>query len=250
VKAIILAGGKGTRLMDTIGDIPKPMAPIDSKPFLEYLIRYLHKFNVEEIVISIGYKSEIIKSYFGSGEKLSIAISYCEENEPLGTGGAIKKSLEDVHDENVIVMNGDSFLEMNYDELVAFHKEQSAMATIGLISMEDAGRYGAVEANSKREILSFKEKGSYQPGLINGGIYILNSNITDYIPDGPVSLEKEVFPFLVGKGLYGITVSGIFVDIGVPADYLQLRDNPDKLTSIFKKTGAKKDRLYGSATVL
>jgi Nucleoside-diphosphate-sugar pyrophosphorylase involved in lipopolysaccharide biosynthesis/translation initiation factor 2B, gamma/epsilon subunits (eIF-2Bgamma/eIF-2Bepsilon) len=137
-------------------------------------------------------------------------------------------------------MNGDSFLGMDFSKLGAFHREQSALATIGLISMEEASRYGAVDVNNKKEILSFKEKGTHQPGLINGGIYILNRQITDYIPDGQVSLEKEVFPALVGKGLYGFTVSGFFIDIGVPADYLLLRNNPDKLTSILKEMDAKK----------
>jgi NDP-sugar pyrophosphorylase family protein len=241
MKAVVLAGGQGTRLKGIIKDIPKPMAPIGNKPFLEYIIRQLRKAAISEIVISTGYRADVIKSYFGNGEKLNVLISYSEEIEPLGTGGAIKKALKTIDDENVIVMNGDSFLEINFHKLMAFHNDHNASVTIGLMFMEDTGRYGAAQVNDKGEIISFTEKGTRRKGFINGGIYVTNRKIVDCIPDGPVSLEKDIFPLLLKRGLYGISVSGLFIDIGVPEDYLRLRDNPGNLNLILERNGSKNE---------
>lgn len=239
MNAIVLAGGQGTRLKGVIRDLPKPMAPIGNKPFLEYLILQLRKAGIDEIVLSVGYRGEVIKSYFGDGEKLLVRISYSEEHEPLGTGGAVKKAFGMIRDDQAIVMNGDSFLEMDFGKLSACHREKNALATISLMAMEDAGRYGAVEVNEQRGVLSFTEKGLSRKGLINGGIYVLDRRVLDHMPAGSFSLEKEVFPGLVGKGLYGMEANGLFIDIGTPEDYLRLKDNSGILNAILKAMDGK-----------
>lgn len=231
MKAIILAGGKGTRLKELVNDVPKPMAAVAGKPFLEYLILQLHGAGIDEIILSIGYMKDAIRSYFHNGGNCGARISYCEEDEPLGTGGAFKKAMMPINDETVLVMNGDSFLDADLNKLASYHKGKHALATIGLASVEDMGRYGMVELNDNGEVISFMEKTPCRRGLINGGIYILNREVVDYIPDGYVSLEKDVLPFLVNRGLYGVEVKGFFVDMGVPADYLDLNKNPQRLLS-------------------
>lgn len=229
MKAVILAGGAGTRLKEVVNDIPKPMASVAGKPFLEYLVLQLKKDYIKDIILSTGYNKDVIKSYFGAGERWCVSISYSEEDKPLGTGGALKKAVSMIDDEVIMVLNGDSFLEVDIQGLIAFHKMRHARATIGLAYMEDASRYGKVEINNKKEIVRFTEKGVSAHGLINGGIYIFNREIINYIPEGMVSLEKQVLPIFVNNCMYGMEIRGFFVDIGIPEDYLNLKENPQRL---------------------
>ncbi|HEY4717015.1 MAG TPA: nucleotidyltransferase family protein [bacterium] len=222
MKAVILAGGAGTRLRDIIADVPKPMAEVSGKPFLEYLVLQLLRNGISEVIISIGYKGDVIESYFGSGEKWNAKITYSMEDTPLGTGGGMKKAAPLIEDDSFLVMNGDSFLDLNIKEFSSYHKKKKAIATIGLASLDDTGRYGKVEINERNEVVSFVEKKANGQGLINGGVYLFNREIIDRIPDGKVSLETEVLPALINHGLYGMVVNGYFIDIGLPQDYLHL----------------------------
>lgn len=175
MKALVLAGGLGTRLRELINDRPKPMAPIAGRPFLEYLIIQLKRYELNDIVLCIGYLGEYIKGYFGHGSRWGVHISYSQENEPLGTGGAIKLAEELVQEKNFLVMNGDSFLDIDLNSLIDYHLKKKALATIALVEVEAPSRYGAVEINEKGEIESFTEKGhSSRSKLINGGIYGFN----------------------------------------------------------------------------
>lgn len=232
MKAIILAGGQGSRLREILKDIPKPMAPVAGKPFLEYLILQLIRWNIREIIFSIGYKGDVIKSYFGNGKKWEIRILYSEEKKPLGTGGAVKETSRLINDEQFFVMNGDSFFDIDFYALIDFHRGNNAMVTMGLAHINDTSRYGRVETNENGRVVGLMEKGIEGEGTINSGIYIFNHEIADVIPSGNVSLEKEVLPVLIGQGLYGMMVRGFFVDIGTPEDYLDLCKNPEKLMHI------------------
>ncbi len=147
MKAVILAGGAGTRLREIIKDAPKPMAQIADKPFLEYLLLQLIRHKISDIIISIGYKGDVIESYFGNGKKWNIRITYSKEDKPLGTGGALKKVAGLIDDDNFIVMNGDSFLELDLEEIASCHEKQKAIATIGLLFLDNIGRYGNVKIN-------------------------------------------------------------------------------------------------------
>lgn len=229
MKAIILAGGAGTRLRHVIKDVPKPMALIAGKPFLEYLILQLAKWKIKDIILSVGYKSDIIKSYFNNFNHAGIRISYSEEKEPLGTGGAIRMAGTLSNDDNYLVMNGDSFLDINFASFVEFHMKKDALATMSLVRMADTGRYGRVELGNKGNVIKFTEKGQNKPGTINGGIYIFNRKIFNNIPSGNISLEKNVLPLLIDRGLYGKEAEGFFIDIGIPDDYFYLNRHPEKL---------------------
>lgn len=229
MKVVILAGGEGTRLREIIKDIPKPMAPIANKPFLEYLILQAVKWHISDIVLSVGYKKETIKTYFTTGDTWGVKILYSEEVEPLGTGGAIKKAAKLIDDEDFIVMNGDSFLDVDFNQLITFHKSRLSTVSLGLVYVSDTNRYGRVEIDDKGNVIRFSEKGIDVSGLVNGGVYVFNRKIIDKIPDGKVSLEKEILPKLINQGLYGIETKGFFIDIGVPKDYLNLYKDPQIL---------------------
>jgi len=232
MKAIILAGGQGKRLRSVINDIPKPMAPIKDKPFLEYLILQLKKQNIKDIIISTGYRGHIIKSYFQDGGNWGINIEYSEEDKPLGTGGALRKAGELISDEQFIVMNGDSYFDIEFNQLISFHEGKQAVTTIGLAYVETIERYGQVEIGNDGEITKFIEKGnSVSSGYINGGIYILTSELINKIPLGKVSLETEVFPNLINEGLFGVKFKSFFVDIGNPEEYQRICKEPVRLNS-------------------
>ncbi|MBI5098523.1 MAG: nucleotidyltransferase family protein [Nitrospirae bacterium] len=233
MKAVILAGGKGTRLRDVIKDIPKPMAPVNGRPFLEYLILQLIRWNIKDVILSIGYKGEAISSYFKNGSKWGVRIEYSEETAPLGTGGALKKASGMTDDSRLVVMNGDSFLDMDFEEFIKCNAEKNATAGIGLVYAAQAGRYGKVETDETGAVVSFSEKGDGCCGYVNGGIYIFSREIIGQIPDGNVSLEKDVLPLLISQGLYGTKINGFFIDIGIPEDYLRLCNNPELLAVSF-----------------
>ncbi|RJQ13368.1 MAG: hypothetical protein C4560_14185 [Nitrospiraceae bacterium] len=229
MKAVILAGGKGLRLREAIKDIPKPMAPVAGRPFLEYLILQLIRWDIREMILSIGYKGEVIRSYFDNGSKWGVRIEYSEETEPLGTAGALKEAAGLITDENFIAMNGDSFFNLDLKTLIGFHEKHNADATIGLVRAGDSGRYGSVKVNGSGVVAAFTEKGSAGGGEINGGIYILRRSVADSIPPGNVSFETDVLPKLAGNGLYGMASKGFFIDIGIPGDYFQLCKDHQRL---------------------
>ncbi len=229
MKAVVLAGGQGLRLQKVVRDVPKPMASVAGKPFLEYLLLHLVQWEFREIVLCVGYKGEVIKTHFGTGERWGVKIEYSEEDELLGTGGALREAFELIGDDQFFVMNGDSFFEVNPAEIAAYHKDKKATATIGLAYVGDVCRYGKVDVNLEGEILGFAEKTSGGSGFINGGVYVFSDKIINKIPPGNVSLEREVFPLLIKNGLYGVVGKGVFIDIGIPQDYLSLRKNPEML---------------------
>ena len=217
------------RLREVIKDLPKPMAPVAGRPFLEYLILQLAKFGINDIVLSVGYKKELIKSYFRSGESLGVNISYSEEDEPLGTGGAIKKAAQLIDDESMIAMNGDSFLDLNFDDFISFYKNTGVRAALALAYVEDTARYGRVETGENSVIKSFSEKGQSGSGLINSGVYLFSRDVINGIAKGNVSVESDVFPGLVNQGLCGMSVKGFFIDMGLPEDYLKVSQHAEIL---------------------
>jgi D-glycero-alpha-D-manno-heptose 1-phosphate guanylyltransferase len=224
MKAIILAGGFGTRLKSVIADMPKPMAPVQGKPFLEYLIYQLKKWGYRDIVLSVGYLKDKIISYFGDGKPWGVSIEYSKEDLPLGTGGAIREAMSKYEDTTYLVLNGDSFNNIDFESLCNFHRVKSARASMAIASVEDASRYGGVTMNDFGEVISFGEKQDKTKGTINAGIYILTRSVLDSIPPGTISFEKEILPELIHKGLFGSIQQGFFIDIGVPEDYNKFKD--------------------------
>jgi D-glycero-alpha-D-manno-heptose 1-phosphate guanylyltransferase len=230
MKAIILAGGMGTRLRGVIEDVPKPMAPVGGKPFLEYLLLQLKRWEITDILLSVGYKKEAIKSRFGNGDSLSIHILYSEEDQPMGTGGALKKAISLSDDPCFIVMNGDSFFNIHFPDLITYHESKPGMATMSLALVKNRGRYGSVEIDDDGVVTTFQKEGSDTQGFINGGIYLMNRDISNYIPEGPISLEGQVLPLLQrDHQLYGKIFDAFFLDMGLPKDYLWIDKHPEHL---------------------
>ncbi|SHH26893.1 HAD-IIIA family hydrolase [Thermosipho atlanticus] len=227
-QAVILAGGLGTRLRSIVKDVPKPMAKIGKRPFLEYQIYLLKKVGITNILILIGYKGSIIKDYFKDGREFGISITYSEEKEPLGTGGAVISAWDKLEDE-FLILNGDTFFDIEYDLLFDFVDEKSPEALIVLRYTKDLSRYGFVEIDDLYYVEKFIEKGTLPSnrvdGYINGGIYYfkkktLEKYLNKFKRNNFISLEKEIFPDLVNsKKLFGIPMGGKFIDIGIPKDY-------------------------------
>ena len=231
VEVVILAGGRGTRLRKILKDIPKPMAPIGGHPFLEYMIHFLKKFKIQRIILSTGYMSSTIESYFGNGKKWDVDIVYSYESQPLGTGGAIKKAAKLVYDEDFIVLNGDTLVDIDMYEFINFHRFHKAMLTMALVEVQDISEYGSVKVSSDKRITKFMEKNVTGKGIINGGIYAINRLIAESIPEGNISLEEEILPALAESksALYGFMTGQTLIDIGTPDKYIELHNNPEKL---------------------
>lgn len=229
MKAIILAGGFGTRLRSVVRNKPKPMAVVAGHPFLEFLIMQLSAARIKDIIVSVGYKADYIKKYFKAGARWGVRISYSTEDEPLGTAGAVKRALSTIRDEAVIVMNGDSFFAIDFKKMIAAHKKKKAKMTIAVKRCNDTRRYGFVVFDASGDVLAFTEKSKKSTGTINGGIYCIDAEVRRMIPVGNVSLEKEILPKLVNNGLYAFENEGFFVDIGTPRSLSELMRHPDGL---------------------
>ncbi len=235
MEAIILAGGMGTRLREVVADVPKPMALIGDKPFLWHILRWLAKYKCSRIIISTGYKSETISDYFGDSFD-GIPIDYAVEEKPLGTGGAVKFSLERTTSEDVLIVNGDTWFPVDLEKFLSFHRNTGSLFTIALKRMKDFSRYGSVDCSENR-IIMFNEKKFCSNGLINGGIYLMNRLFMDQfsLPD-VFSLEKDILEKAAGIGIIRcIEFSEPFIDIGLPDDYR-------KAQSIFRKKALFIDR--------
>lgn len=222
VKAVVLAGGLGTRLRSVVPSKPKVLASIGERSFLELLVRQLRSQGIQRLVMCTGYMADQIESEFGDGSQWGISIEYSREEKPLGTAGAVKLAQSHLSDcPEFFVLNGDSFLEIDFRNFLAFHRKNAgAIASMGVLRVENASRYGTVQVDSNSRVSGFAEKtGSELPGLVNGGVYVFNQAVLQRMPEGPASLEKDVFPRLLDEGVYAQEQHGMFIDIGTPADY-------------------------------
>jgi len=219
MEVIVLAGGMGTRLRAVISDLPKPMAPVNNKPFIEYLFIWLSKYPVTRIILSVGYKAEIISDYFGDNFQ-NIPLVYVKEPEPLGTGGAIKLALNQVIDDEFLIINADTYFPVDLDIFKDFHERTGSKLSIVLKKMTNFDRYGTVELKDKT-ILNFNEKKFCEEGFINGGIYLVKKDFINSLSLPEVfSFEKEVLEKQAITGnLKGMTFADPFIDIGIPEDY-------------------------------
>lgn len=222
--AIILVGGRGTRLQPLTNTRPKPMLPILDRPFLEHQLRYLRSHGVTGVTFACGFMPGEITSYFGEGEQLDMRISYVIEPEPLDTAGAIAFAARTLDPQRLLVCNGDVLTDLDIDELVAAHEQRDATATIALTPVADPTRYGLVRTGVSDEVLAFLEKPTLEEAgddrYINAGTYVLEPAVFDLVPQGVrCNIEREVFPQLVGKGLYAIGFDGYWNDIGTFESY-------------------------------
>lgn len=226
LQAIILAGGFGTRLKSIVNDLPKPMAKIKNLPFLSYILTHLKTCGINDVVMSVGYMHEKIIDFFGNSY-LGINIRYAIENEPLGTGGAIFHSLNLIDQKYpVAILNGDTFLNIDYQKLFQEFREFDQDLAIVLRHVEDTSRYGVIELNDKNIILSFLEKNisnNSLSGLINAGVYVLKPDIaTNFVLPKSFSFEKDFLCKHIKEiKARGIISDNYFIDIGIPDDYLK-----------------------------
>lgn len=219
MEAIILAGGFGTRLQTEVSDCPKPMAPIAGKPFLTYLLYDLSNKGFTRVLLSVGYMAEQIVNTYGS-EAFGMEVVYVHEETPLGTGGGVKKALQQCQEDHAFVLNGDTYLDFDAFRIEWFWKQKKQPLVV-LRQVDDVSRYGCIVVNDDKAIISFDEKGTSGEGLINAGCYVLPKNALDDFPaETKFSIESDYFQehylkiqFLTYKE------HGYFIDIGIPNDY-------------------------------
>jgi D-glycero-alpha-D-manno-heptose 1-phosphate guanylyltransferase len=238
IPVLILAGGLGTRLRSVFDSGPKSMAPIGDRPFLEYLFMQLTQAGFQKLTLCVGYGRSQIEKWAGDGRQWGLRINYSAEPEPRGTAGAVKLAAMPIGHDVFVVMNGDSFLAIDLRQLVHEHLHSDAWATIALATVRDATRYGTVELTPQGRIRAFLEKPSSSGDargehLISGGIYVFRKAVLDFVPElKAVSLEREIFPQLLAKGVKGFVSDGYFIDIGLPDDFSRAQSElPDWFSS-------------------
>lgn len=223
--AAILCGGLGTRLRPAVADRPKALANVAGRPFLAWLLDQLDRHGFSRVVLCTGHGAHQIEAEFGSRYK-GLSVEYSIEPAPLGTGGAIRNALPLLGSELTLIANGDSYLDANLEEFCREHAEAKAAASMLLTRVSDAGRFGSVDLDARGLVTGFREKAaSAGPAWINAGIYLIRSELLDAIPPNTAcSLERDVFPAWIKRGLRGATTCGRFIDIGTPESYAAAAD--------------------------
>ena len=219
MQAIVLAGGLGTRLRSVVADLPKPMAPVAGRPFLAWILDRLAQAGFERVVLAVGYRHEDIEQHFGHAWR-GVELHYSVEAQPLGTGGALRLAAEHVGRWPVFVLNGDTFLDLDYGAMFEAHGKGGEQMSLAVCEVADAGRYGALDIDAGH-VRGFLEKGRTGPGVINAGTYLLSQDVLGCIPHGvPFSFEQQLLVPEVGViRPAAFRTEGLFIDIGVPEDY-------------------------------
>jgi mannose-1-phosphate guanylyltransferase len=225
VQALILAGGEGTRLRPLTSTMPKPVVPLAGRPFISYMLEWLRRHGVDDVILSCGFMADGVRSVLGDGSELGLRLRYLEEPSPLGTGGALKFA-EALLEERFLMLNGDVLTDLDLTAQLAQHERTGARATLALIAVEDPSAYGLVRRNGDLSVKEFLEKPSEEQidtNLVNAGAYVLERSVLDIMaPAGTrISIERDVFPRLVTDGLYGYEAAGYWLDIGTPERYMQ-----------------------------
>jgi NDP-sugar pyrophosphorylase family protein len=227
MKGIILVGGFGTRLRPLTANTPKPIIPIVNKPFLIYQIELLKMYGVNEIILATGHLSQTIKKVLGGGEAYGVKLIYSLENQPLGTGGAVKLASKYLDGQGAFILNGDVLTDINLDKLLAFHKHKKAKVTISLVAVADPTKFGLVETDENNQVRAFVEKpgqNEITTNMINAGAYYFENEIFEMIPAGvSYSLERGLYPMLLDKKIpfYAYNSTDYWLDIGTPKKYLE-----------------------------
>jgi mannose-1-phosphate guanylyltransferase len=224
MQALILAGGEGTRLRPLTSTVPKPVVPLVDRPFIRFMLDWLHSHGVDDIVMSCGHLASGVRNVLGDGSALGMRLRYVEEPRPLGTGGALKYA-ESLLDERFLMLNGDVLTDIDLTAQLEQHERTGATATLALTPVEDPSAYGLVRTRENGEVTEFVEKPApdqIDTRNISAGAYVLERRVLELLePEEPASIERDVFPRLVGEGLYGCVSDGYWLDIGTPERYLE-----------------------------
>ncbi|HXP92780.1 MAG TPA: NDP-sugar synthase [Candidatus Binatia bacterium] len=243
MKAMILAGGMSTRLYPLTHQVPKPLVPLAGEPITAHILRYLRSFGIVDVAINVHYLADAIRAYFGDGSAYGVRLHYVHEEELSGSAGGLKKA-EPFFDETFVVVGCDDLTDANLDALIAFHRKREAIATIGLVQMEQVDQYGVVILDDRGRIVQFQEKpepGTELSHLVNTGIYCFEPEIFTHIPSNEfVDFGRDVFPSLQARNeaFYGLPLPGAYwCDIGTPSEYL--RATRDALSGVVHLRGAR-----------
>jgi mannose-1-phosphate guanylyltransferase len=224
VQALILVGGEGTRLRPLTVTVPKPVLPLVDRPFLVYMLEWLRRHGVDDVIMSCGFLATSVRNVLGDGSQLGLRLRFVEEPEPRGTAGALKYA-EGLLEDRFLMLNGDVLTDIDLTAQIAQHEETRALGTLALVPVEDPTAYGLVPLNQDRSVREFVEKptaDAIDTNLISAGAYVLERRILELIPPGrKVSIEREIWPQIVGAGLYGFPTEAYWLDIGTPERYLQ-----------------------------
>jgi mannose-1-phosphate guanylyltransferase len=224
MQAVILVGGEGTRLRPLTSTVPKPVIPLVDRPFIAYMLEWVARHGVDDVVMSCGFLATAVRNVLGDGSQYGLRLRFIEEPEPRGTAGALKYA-EDFLDERFLMLNGDVLTDLDLTAQIAQHDATGAVGTLALVSVADPTAYGLVRLHDDQSVEEFVEKPSadqIDTKLISAGAYVLERAVLDLIPaDRNVSIEREVWPRLVGDGLYGFAADAYWLDIGTPERYLQ-----------------------------
>jgi D-glycero-alpha-D-manno-heptose 1-phosphate guanylyltransferase len=243
--AVLLVGGRGERLRAVLSSTPKPLASLGNRSFLELLVRQLRCQGIRHLVMCTGYLADQIEHEFSDGQALDVAIRYSKESSPLGTGGALKHAQPYLQDTSeFLVMNGDSFVEIDFHQLIRFHRKHGGLVSLAVSAVQNTYRYGTVEVGANSRVMGFREKtGSGAAGLVNAGVYVFNRAIFGFIPSGRSSLERDIFSQVLDQGVYAFEQNGMFIDIGTPEDYARAQELCDRLydKACHAKSGVEPD---------
>jgi mannose-1-phosphate guanylyltransferase len=224
VQALVLAGGEGTRLRPLTLTTPKPVLPLAGRPFLSFMLDWAHSHGVDEVILSCGFMSDAVRSVLGDIYD-GMRLRHVTEDEPLGTAGPVRLAYDEgLLEERLLVLNGDVLTDIDLTGELERHERTGARATLALYPVEDTSSYGVVPTDEEGRVEAFIEKGSGEAATnrINAGAYVIEREVVESIPAGrAVSFEREVFPALVGNGLYGYDAAGYWIDIGTPERYLE-----------------------------
>ncbi len=257
MQAQILVGGEGTRLRPLTSNVPKPVVPLVGQPFMSYMLQWLRSHGVDDIILSCGFLADSVRDVLGDGSQLGVRLRYVEEPTPLGTGGALKYA-QDLLADRFFMLNGDVLTDLDLTAQLAAHERTGARGTLALVAVEDPSAYGLVRLREDASVSEFLEKPGPEQlvdtNLINAGVYILEREVVDAMaPAGSViSIERDVFPWLVDHGLYGYEADGYWLDIGTPDRYLQATFDileGNVRTEIGAKLGAAGLRMIGGSDV-
>ena len=224
MQAVILVGGEGTRLRPLTSTVPKPVVPLVDRPFISYMLEWLCAHGIDDVIMSCGFLATSVRNVLGDGSSYGIRLRFVEEPDPRGTAGALKFA-ESMLDERFLMLNGDVLTDIDLTEQIAQHERTGAKATLALVPVDDPSAYGLVHLEDDRAVRDFVEKPSsdrIDTNLISAGAYVLERETLELVPPGRnVSIEREVWPRLIGAGLYGYPSEAYWLDIGTPARYLQ-----------------------------
>lgn len=224
MQGVVMAGGQGTRLRPLTLSDPKPFLPVAGRPVIEWGLLALKRAGIEDVVITTAYKKSVLQAHLGDGEALGLNIQYAEETTPLGTAGGVKNAEELLHD-RFVVMSADVVSDVDLGNLIAFHENANALATIGLTRVKEVSQFGIVVTDDKGAVTRFQEKPKPEEAfsdLVNAGIYVCERSVLDNVPkDTPFDFSKDLWPTLIGKRLYGAPVEGYWKDVGRPDDLIE-----------------------------